>query len=420
LFGNHTIPPGDIGIVGIVSVSKSEAKKRLRTVKQILDVLGERYKPLSEGDGVELLSRPIAFQVMAATLSGVVGGTWICGICDEVAHWRDKDTGVNPANEVLASMRPTMATMPSAQMFLSSSALGTEDAHAKSFDEGETSRQSTAAAESWIANPTLTEAGTKADEPSHRVWLREYANRPQAAVSSVFDGERISRAFVGTGDLAIGAAAEQVMVIDASRGGDAFAWGRFRWVWVDGKARFQLVENGETPPVDLSEDFTERSIAFVVALCKAHNITSVCADQYEAGSLGLHFKQAGLTFWEHTWSLGSKRTAVDHIERWMRSNDLLLCESPKLKLQLQQYRERITKNGDLTYSGSGPHDDYVQVLMTAAMANDANRFAMVSKPVQPVNPNSDEFHRERERRWEEQARSTLREQMTAEDLYNDD
>jgi hypothetical protein len=104
------LPPGDVGIVGIVSVSRDEAAQRLRTIKAILDALGVKYRPID--CGIELEARPIAFKVFTASISGVVGGTWFCGIGDELARWRDADTGANPATEVLGSLRPTMAGQP--------------------------------------------------------------------------------------------------------------------------------------------------------------------------------------------------------------------------------------------------------------------------------------------------------------------
>jgi hypothetical protein len=193
LFGEHVITPGDVGIVGVVSVSRDEAAQRLRLVKAILDVLSVRYRPI-EG-GIELEQRPIAFKVYAATVAAVVGGTWICGICDEVARWKDADTGANPATMVLASLRPTMATQPNAKLFLSSSPLGTEDAHADAFKVGDTAWQEVAFAPTWLANPTITEAETHALERDDEVWRREYAAVPiQGSVLSIFSETLLSKA----------------------------------------------------------------------------------------------------------------------------------------------------------------------------------------------------------------------------------
>src|ERR1019366_409857 len=123
LFGQHIIPPGDVGVVAIISVSRDEAAQRLRTIRAILDALGIKYRPIESG--IELEGRPVVFKTFAASVAGVSGFTCVCAIADEVAKWRDADTGANPASEVLASLRPTMATQPHARIFLSSSPLST-------------------------------------------------------------------------------------------------------------------------------------------------------------------------------------------------------------------------------------------------------------------------------------------------------
>jgi hypothetical protein len=183
LFGDHVIPPGDVGVVAIISVSRDEANQRLRTIKSILDALGVKWKPV-EG-GIELEGRPIVFKTFAASISGVSGFTCICAICDEVAKWRDSDTGANPATEVLASLRPTMADQPNARIFLSSSAMGRLDAHAVAFDLGATPFQEVASAKTWEARPELTEADCRALEPDFDIFNREYGNNP-------FDGSALS------------------------------------------------------------------------------------------------------------------------------------------------------------------------------------------------------------------------------------
>ena len=190
LYGEHIIPPGDVGIVGFVSVSREEAASRLRTVKRILDTLGVSYKPID--GGIELVDRPIAFKTFAATLAGVVGGTWICGVCDEVARWRDTDSGANPATEVLASLRPTFAGQPSAKLFLSTSPLGKLDAHAVAFDKGDNEFQLVRHAATWVARPNLTEAECRTLEPDEEMFQGEYGARPRdGSALSLFSGAQL-------------------------------------------------------------------------------------------------------------------------------------------------------------------------------------------------------------------------------------
>ncbi len=166
-----------MGVVAVVAQNKPEARQRLRTVAAILDALKVKHHP-ADG-GIELDDRPIAFRTYAATIAGVSGFTGICVICDEVAKWRDADTGANPATQVLASIRPTMKTQPNARIFLSSSPVTQLDAHAKAFDEGDNGYQLVAHAPTWVANPTVSEESTHADEPDEGVWSREYAAIPE-------------------------------------------------------------------------------------------------------------------------------------------------------------------------------------------------------------------------------------------------
>ena len=219
LFGEHKIPPGDIGVVAFVSVSRDESASRLRTIETILTALGVPYR--RQGDTIDLVDKPIAFKTFAGTMQGVVGFTAILIICDEVARWRDADTGANPATEVLASIRPTMATVPSARMVLSSSPLGLMDAHAEAFERGDTDDQMVAHAPTWVANPSVTEEATRKLEPDLRIWAREYAAEPQGTSVDCFSVEAVDRAFA----LECEPIAAPVMLVDASSGkGDAFTF----------------------------------------------------------------------------------------------------------------------------------------------------------------------------------------------------
>lgn len=177
LFGEHAIPPGDVGVVAIVSARRTDALERLRTIRAILDALGEEYS--AKVESIELKSKPVVFTVFTASIAGVSGFTGIFVLCDEVSKWRDASTGANPAKEVIGSIRPTLATQKNAKLVLSSSPMGKYDAHALSFADGETSLQCAAFAPTWVANPTVTEEETRGLEPNAIVWAREYAAIPQ-------------------------------------------------------------------------------------------------------------------------------------------------------------------------------------------------------------------------------------------------
>lgn len=183
--GLYAIPPGDVGVYGIVSVSMGEAEERLRTIAAILDALGIEY----DTAGRELrprIGRPVVFRVYAAQMRTIVGGTWIGALFDELASWRDDKTGANPATEVLRRARPAMKTQHHALELMLSSPFSTIDAHYEAFKEGDTDRQVVGNAPTWVANPTETEASCRLEEPDESTFMREYGAVPMAAGAAVF------------------------------------------------------------------------------------------------------------------------------------------------------------------------------------------------------------------------------------------
>lgn len=187
------IPLGDLGVIAFVSVDRREVDGRLRTIETLLKALGIKHE--RRGDYIDLIGRPIRFQAFTASVAGVSGFTCILAICDECSKWKDTDTGANPAREVLASLRPTMATQPLARIILSSSPWSTLDAHAEAFARGDDDFQMTAFAPTWIANPSLTEADTHELEPDIGTHSREYAAIPMAdAATAWFSADAIDAA----------------------------------------------------------------------------------------------------------------------------------------------------------------------------------------------------------------------------------
>ncbi len=370
LFGEHKIPFGDLGIIAIISVSRDEASQRLRTIRTILDALGIAWRPID--GGIELTDKPIAFKTFTASIAGVSGFTCIAAICDEVAKWRDADSGSNPASEVLASLRPTMATQKNARMFLSSSPLGSEDAHATAFDLGDSSFQIVAYAPSWEANPSITEEGTHALEPDLRIWSREYGAIPQAGVLSAFDPDAIDRAFARK---VSGSASASAMVIDASSGRkDAWTWGLCRWVRpADAEIGRAVLEWGLVDGVEgafWTQTKGEEIVAGLAGMAQRCGIYEVHADQREELMLASAFSRHGVELRPHPWTAATKPAAVATVRRWFADGTIALPPHEKLRRELLAFEERITASGSFTFGARGSgHDDYVSLLLTAAMAD---------------------------------------------------
>ena len=290
LYGPHSVPPGDLGVFAFVSTKKSEAAERLNTIAQILDALSIGYD--RAGDTIRPHGLNRAWRVYAANYRTAVGMTLIGLVADEVARWRDDDTGANPATEVLRSMRPAMATQRHAREFLSSSPFAQLDAHYEAFAAGETAEQSVAAAPSWIANPTITEARCRELEPDEPTFRREYGAEPMPnSEATFFDGRELDAAV-----------ARHLAGEDGTQPGDVLTAGADLAFRSDSSALAVVRRRGsvlrplelvELRPGETALRPSDTIEAFAHALAR-HGVPTVMADEHYAQSLVEHLEAFGL------------------------------------------------------------------------------------------------------------------------------
>lgn len=383
LYGDHVIPPGDVGVVAFISTTMGEAGKRLRTIKAILRVLGEKYKPLTEGDGIELVRRPIAFQTFPATIGGVSGFTGILVVGDEVAKWKDEKKLRNPAKEVLASVRPTLATQPNARIILSSSPLGRFDAHYDAFEQGETAEpgkepfQCVASAVSWVANPTLTEEGTKLLEPDLAIWLREYGIVPSDNISesilSPDELERVTR--TGHTSLEAQPGHEYWAAMDPATSGNAWtlAVGCLRWspvTFVDPETDLPVTELRLKRSVVLAREWRgapgkplrpKAILQDMRTTLLPYGVDTVYSDEWSFESLYDLAADVGLTLVQESSHQSIKRERYRNLAIYVRAQQADLPPLEQVRQDLLNIRRRITRSGEsieLATTPDGRHADF--------------------------------------------------------------
>lgn len=372
LYGHHTVPPGDIGVVALVSTTRGEAAKRLGTIKAILDALGVAHEPWGDAVmGVKLVGRRVGFCVYAASVQGVSGFTSIFVIADEVAKWKDAATGVNPANEVIKSVRPTMATQPNSRIVLSSSPFSVLDAHYDAYEQGETDLQLVTSAPTWEANPTLTEADTHALEPDESAWLREYKAVPQAEVeSSLLTDEEILHATrrKNTGDMPFMAGWRYCAAMDPATRTNAWT------LTIAGQgpkgirhivcARQWIPKKGK--PLDPAEVLRE-----IHALIAAYGLRAIITDQHITDSLRSILRLLKLedrvVLVEEPWTHESRAAAFEHLRMLAQSRRLGLPADKFVRADLLGIVKKITRSG-ATYQlieRDGRHSDYAPAIAFA-------------------------------------------------------
>lgn len=193
----HDVSAGDVGTVVIVSAIKEQAGDRTDTIAAILDACKVDHKPRFQR--VELKDGPYRFKAYAANKGAVVSQSTSVAMLDEVAHWRDDDSGKNPARAIIKALSPSMINDPDAIMWGISSPWVEDDVHAVELESArEHPRRGAYEAPTWIANPTLTEQDTRDEEEDDVVWAREYAAIPMRGdVRAWFDASAIDDALKG-------------------------------------------------------------------------------------------------------------------------------------------------------------------------------------------------------------------------------
>lgn len=368
LFGEFEIPPGERHYFAFVSVGRDEAAQRLRLLEAYLRALGIKFTRAA--DTIDLVGMPRGFKVLTCSVEGTSGFRCIGFAADEAAKWSNADGSANPAKEVIASLRAMTVTHPNALEFIISSPLSTVDYHYELVERGSNEHQIVAIAPTWVANPSITEDQTHALEPDARIWAREYRAIPQASSGSAFDYTAIERAMRlrsaptrrGTPHL----------ILDPSSGKkDTLAWGVCRWNRAhDARVylAFDLIDGIEGR---FFEQVDANAVADRLAtVARQHGAEVVHSDQRESFSLRGAINSRDLEFVEHPWTNAGKIAAVEKLRAWFRDDVIALPAHEKLRRELATFEEKFTPTGALTYGARGSgHDDYVALLITAAMAD---------------------------------------------------
>jgi hypothetical protein len=180
----HTVPPGDVGWFIVLSADKAQAKNRIKTAHKALEDLDIDHRATTEE--ITLHDRPIGMKAIAATLEAVVSDTCIGCLCDEMARWKDRETGANPAKDILTSLKPSMATMPKAVAWYVSAPWSTLDEHHKMVEAGRDESQEVFIGSTWEMNPTISERDTHRLERDKVSRDREYGAIPMSSDETKF------------------------------------------------------------------------------------------------------------------------------------------------------------------------------------------------------------------------------------------
>lgn len=114
------LSPGERGVIQVIAADRAQAQVILSYIKGILhsNPVFEQYIENELKESVDL-TNGISVEVYSCSYRSVRGRTTVCAIFDEIAFWRVE--GANPDKEILAAVRPSMATVPNSKLIVISS-----------------------------------------------------------------------------------------------------------------------------------------------------------------------------------------------------------------------------------------------------------------------------------------------------------
>lgn len=115
------LAPGEVGVVGIVAADRRQAKVLLRYVVGTLRAVA-LLEPLIEEELAESvrLKNGITIEIHTCSIGSPRGRTFVAILADEIAFWRSDDSA-NPDAEVIAAVRPGLASIPGSLLLMASS-----------------------------------------------------------------------------------------------------------------------------------------------------------------------------------------------------------------------------------------------------------------------------------------------------------
>lgn len=110
------LAPGEKGWIFIIATDRDQAKIIKRYISAILDSAAAFRKMVVRNLEYEIdLSNNINIAVKTCNFRSIRGYTVLAAICEEIAFWKDENSA-NPAQEVLAALRPALSTIPESML----------------------------------------------------------------------------------------------------------------------------------------------------------------------------------------------------------------------------------------------------------------------------------------------------------------
>lgn len=349
--------PGERGTLMVIATDRKQARVIMRYLTALLQAVPMLAAMIERQDSESIdLNNRVSIEITTASYRTIRGYTVVAALCDEIAFWRSEESA-NPAEEILAALRPAMSTIPGALLI----ALGTPykrsgplyDSYRRHY--GQDSPVLVIQADTKTMNPTVPQSVIdRAIEIDPAAANAEYLAVFRSDVGSFLESDLIERAIEpGRRERASLSSVSYTAFVDPSGGAhDSFTLA----IAHRDKERFVLdVCRGIKPPFDPS--------AVVKEFCdvlKSYRVSSVVGDKYAGAWVTEQFQRQGVHY---------RHSDLTKSELYLESLPLFaqgcvdLLDSQPLTVELMQLERRTSRSGrDSVDHPPGGRDDHANAV----------------------------------------------------------
>jgi hypothetical protein len=352
------LAPGEQPVVAIIAANRKQAAVLLRYVAGLLKAV-PLLAPLLIDELAESvrLSNGVVIEIHTASIASPRGRTFIAILADEIAFWPATETATNPDTEVIAAVRPGLASIPNSLLLMASSPYWQKGVLFSTFrrhwgrDDARVLVWRGATAE---MNETIDPAIiAEAYEEDPIAAAAEYGAQWRTDVDSYVAHDVVQAAVVrGRRELPPAPGISYTAFVDAASGSGADKMVlAIAHATADGVAFLDCLR-AFAPP--FSPDATVREMAAVV---RSYGGASVTGDHWALGWVGERFDAAGIRYET------SERTKSDIYRELLgplNSGKVELLDHPQMIAELLNLERRVARGGrDSIDHPVGLHDDLI-------------------------------------------------------------
>jgi hypothetical protein len=359
------LSPGERGTIMVLAADRRQARTIYRYAHALLTRV-PMLAQLVERETAEAidLSNGVTIEIMAASFRSVRGYTLIAALCDEVAFWRADDSA-NPDAEIIAALRPAMATIPDAMLLCASSPYARRgvlwDAYRRHFGRAGSSLL-VWKADTRTMNPTVPQSvideAMEADPASANA---EYGAEFRTDVETYIAREVVEAAVVpGRFELPPARGTNYIAFVDPSGGTSDSMTLAIAHRDKDGRAIIDVVRERRPPfsPDDVVLEFVD--------LLRAYHVLSVQGDRYAGEWPRERFRTRGITY---EVAERPKSDLYRDLLPVLNSGRAELLDVPRLANQLCGLERRTARGGrDSIDHAPGAHDDLANSVAGAVVS----------------------------------------------------